>query len=305
MFVSNNYHDTWYGTNKALPLGVMAFKGNVTQTRGYYADNNTTLGSFGNISNQTFNYHIKTSLNVKISYQDLIYTHFCVKIKISKAGDRRYEMNIGEKIKKLRTEKLMTQSELAGSEITRNMLSRIENGAALPSLGTIQYIAKRLNVSVGYLMADEKDELIYFKHNEIDNIKKAYMAGDFKICRDMCYNARSCDDDEVKLVLSECLLELGIEEFNSGRLRNACSYFDEAIESCSATVYNTCYIVAVAGVYFKYMKKLSSTLESYVLDTEKINIYPALSNEFCIYAIYNDKDIDSSIIISTEFLNPQ
>ena len=43
-------------------------------------------------------------------------------------------MNIGKKIKKLRTSKLMTQSELAGSEITRNMLSRIENDAASPSL---------------------------------------------------------------------------------------------------------------------------------------------------------------------------
>ena len=36
-------------------------------------------------------------------------------------------MKLGEKIKKLRTSKLMTQSELAGDMITRNMLSQIEN----------------------------------------------------------------------------------------------------------------------------------------------------------------------------------
>ena len=48
-------------------------------------------------------------------------------------------MDIGKKIKKLRNEKLITQSELVGNEITRNMLSRIENGAALPSLGTVVY----------------------------------------------------------------------------------------------------------------------------------------------------------------------
>lgn len=46
-------------------------------------------------------------------------------------------MDIGKKIREIRTEKLMTQSQLAGDEITRNMLSRIENGAALPSLGTV------------------------------------------------------------------------------------------------------------------------------------------------------------------------
>jgi transcriptional regulator with XRE-family HTH domain len=55
-------------------------------------------------------------------------------------------MEIGSKIKKLRTAKLMTQAELAGPQITRNMLSQIENGSALPSLSTIVYIAERLNV---------------------------------------------------------------------------------------------------------------------------------------------------------------
>ena len=50
-------------------------------------------------------------------------------------------MDIGKKIKELRSAKLMTQTELAGHEITRNMLSRIENGAALPSIGTVIYLA--------------------------------------------------------------------------------------------------------------------------------------------------------------------
>ena len=51
-------------------------------------------------------------------------------------------MHIGEKIKRLRTAKLMTQSELVGREITRNMLSRIENGAAQPSMATVKYSRK-------------------------------------------------------------------------------------------------------------------------------------------------------------------
>ena len=42
-------------------------------------------------------------------------------------------MNIGQKIKSLRIAKMLTQNELAGDNITRNMLSRIENGfAAVP-----------------------------------------------------------------------------------------------------------------------------------------------------------------------------
>ena len=55
-------------------------------------------------------------------------------------------MTTGEKIKKLRAEKMMTQSQLVGEHITRNMLSRIESDEANPSLGTLIYLAKRLNV---------------------------------------------------------------------------------------------------------------------------------------------------------------
>ncbi len=198
-------------------------------------------------------------------------------------------MNIGEKIKKLRTAKLMTQSELAGTEITRNMLSRIENGAALPSLGTIRYIASRLNVSPGFLLAEGNDEEIYLKYSEIINIKKAYMTEDYRICRDMCQHTESHGDDEIMLILAECNLEIAIEEFNSGKLRNACTYFDEAIDVCAMTIYHTEHILAKAGAYFKYMRKISATLSSNSVDEEELNIYPAMTDEFCRYIISFEK----------------
>ena len=72
-------------------------------------------------------------------------------------------MNIGEKIKDLRQSKMMTQQQLAGDMITRNMLSRIENGAALPSVPTVVYLADRLNIPAGYLLADDKDAFLYQK----------------------------------------------------------------------------------------------------------------------------------------------
>ena len=53
-------------------------------------------------------------------------------------------MTIGEKIKILRAERAMTQSELAGDHITRNMLSLIESGSAQPSLATILYLASKM-----------------------------------------------------------------------------------------------------------------------------------------------------------------
>lgn len=194
-------------------------------------------------------------------------------------------MNLGEKIKKLRTDKLMTQSELVGGEITRNMLSRIENGAANPSIDTICYIAKRLNVSAAYLMADENDEQIFRKHREIVNIKKAFLNEDHRICRDMCMSAESSDDDEIQMILCECDLALGIENFNNGNLRESCEFFDEAIEKCAETLYRTDHIIATAGVYFRFMRHLSATLTSNIVDEAEINIYPAMTAEFCRYLL--------------------
>ena len=198
-------------------------------------------------------------------------------------------MNIGEKIKKLRTAKLMTQSELVGNEITRNMLSRIENGYANPSLETVCYIAGRLNVSPGFLLAEEGDEQIYFKHNEIIGIKKAFMSEDYRICRDICLNSDSAADDEIQLILSECNLSIAVEEFNRGNLRTACDFLDEAIDCCEKTLYRTDHLVAKAGLYFRFMRQISPTLTSNTLDEEVVNVYPALVDEFCRYAFSFEK----------------
>ena len=77
-------------------------------------------------------------------------------------------MNIGEKIKKLRLEKMMTQSQLSGDQVTRNMLSLIEKGKAVPSLQTLTYIAGRLNVSTAFLLADEREERMLKKYSKIN-----------------------------------------------------------------------------------------------------------------------------------------
>ncbi len=194
-------------------------------------------------------------------------------------------MRIGEKIKRLRTAKLMTQSELVGSEITRNMLSRIENGTANPSLETILYIAGRLNVSPGFLLAEDEDEKIYFKHNEMVGIKRSFLNEDYRICRDMCLRATASEDDEVQMLLAECNLAIGVEEFCMGRLRSACEYFDEAIESCEKTLYRTDFIVSAVGVYFRYLRRLSATLSSNMIDEEEFNVYPSRTDEFCRYCM--------------------
>ncbi|MBQ9805026.1 MAG: helix-turn-helix domain-containing protein [Clostridia bacterium] len=178
-------------------------------------------------------------------------------------------MKIGERIRELRISKLMTQAELAGDHITRNMLSCIENGSANPSLSTILYIAGRLNVPAGFLLAEEGDEVVYRKIGNLSNIKRAYTAGDLRGCRSLCIFSCPEPDDEISLLLANCDAGIAVEEFWSGRLRSSCRFFDEALGYAEKTVYPTENIEATARVYFRYMERISHTLYSDMLDEEK------------------------------------
>ena len=129
---------------------------------------------------------------------------------------------IGEKVRKLRLSKLMTQQELAGDQITRNMLSTIEHGTALPSLPTAMYLAERLNVPVGYLLADEKEEGAYRKMLHISNIRRAFAAGDHTGCLALLGNAFGGEeDDELSLIRAQCEFGIAMRAVEQGFLGQA------------------------------------------------------------------------------------
>lgn len=67
-------------------------------------------------------------------------------------------MTLGEKIKAARLEAGLSQRQLCGDIITRNMLSQIENGSANPSMATLKYLAERLGKSVGYFLQEQAVE---------------------------------------------------------------------------------------------------------------------------------------------------
>ena len=179
-------------------------------------------------------------------------------------------MNIGERIRELRISKLMTQADLAGDRITRNMLSCIENGSANPSLSTIVYIAGRLGVPAGFLLAEQGDEMAFRKMSNLSNIKKAYTTGDVQSCRSLCLSGCPEPDDEISLLLANCDMGIAVDEFWSGKLRSSCRFFDEALSYAEKTIYSTDAIEAEIRVYFRFMERISHTLYSDWLDEEKV-----------------------------------
>ena len=64
-------------------------------------------------------------------------------------------MDIGQRLKQARLEAGLSQRQLCGDMITRNMLSQIENGAARPSMDTLTFLAGRLGKSVSYFLEED------------------------------------------------------------------------------------------------------------------------------------------------------
>lgn len=67
-------------------------------------------------------------------------------------------MTIGQRLKEARLAAGLSQRQLCGDTITRNMLSQIENGVARPSMDTLQTLAKRLEKPVSFFLEEQSGE---------------------------------------------------------------------------------------------------------------------------------------------------
>ncbi len=124
---------------------------------------------------------------------------------------------LGKRIKEARLARKMTQSDVVGDFITRNMLSQIESGNATPSVKTLTYLAKVLQLPVNYLLPDElevADESENSAIKEIDDLtrmKNAFKRGDYKTAIENALpqaESGSIVYDEACAVLAMSYLEL-------------------------------------------------------------------------------------------------
>src|SRR5690554_2212140 len=87
---------------------------------------------------------------------------------------------VGERIKKLRKQKKMTLEELAGEELTKGMLSLIENNKANPSMESLNYIAKQLDVDVSHLLQTVSTEEL---RETLEKVEELYFSMEFRKIR--------------------------------------------------------------------------------------------------------------------------
>lgn len=79
-------------------------------------------------------------------------------LRAGRANDDAIIIEVGSRVKRLRTEAGLTLEEFAAqSGVSRAMLSKVERGEKSPTLAIIVRIAKGLNVSMSTLMGAEPD----------------------------------------------------------------------------------------------------------------------------------------------------
>ena len=149
------------------------------------------------------------------------------------------DQKIGEKIKELRLKKRMTQKDLSGDQITRNMLSLIENGTATPSVATLVHIASRLEVPVGFFFsASEEEETKYLKMSVAGKAKSLYAEKNYSACVDISSSlpAGVCDD-EISMIAGISYLKLSEKYAKASDMKKAHEALKKAEEYSALSIY--------------------------------------------------------------------
>lgn len=140
-------------------------------------------------------------------------------------------MKLGQKIKQLRQEKGLSQRKLCGEYMTRNMLSQIENGAARPSMDTLDYLAKQLEKPISFFL----DEQVVTSPNEASmaQARNALALGDLEGLRQALDGFKAPDDvfyEERQLLEFYWHLQQGAAALAEDKLPYACSLLERALD---------------------------------------------------------------------------
>ena len=77
-------------------------------------------------------------------------------------------MQIGDKIKRMRIEKGLTQEELANRcELSKGFISQVENDLTSPSIATLIDILEILGTNLKEFFSDDKDEKVTYKYEDM------------------------------------------------------------------------------------------------------------------------------------------
>lgn len=140
-------------------------------------------------------------------------------------------MRLGQRLRQARMEAGLSQRQLCGETITRNMLSQIENGVARPSMDTLCYLATQLGKPVSFFL---EETVVNSPNLEcMGKARAAYTNRDFSALSEILTTYQSPDeifDEEKGLLQLLCLLHMAESAITENRPVHARQLLAEAAE---------------------------------------------------------------------------
>lgn len=145
-------------------------------------------------------------------------------------------MELGEKLRQARLQVGLSQRQLCGDTITRNMLSQIENGSAKPSMDTLRYLASRLEKPIGYFLEDTA--VTSPNQGVMASARQAEPAQVLEIL-ERYQEPDEVFDAERWLLESRACLALARQALDTGRKGYAAALLERAKQAADRTAYNS------------------------------------------------------------------
>ena len=151
-------------------------------------------------------------------------------------------MSLGERLRQARISCGMSQRQLAGEQITRNMLSQIEHDQSLPSLPTLLYLAKTLNVRVSWLLEEDGGSA----DDALLPARSLYRSGDPAGCLAFLQSESAPDSEEAAFLTALCARTLCQQELEQEHIPEARALARTVLEAGSRCLYPTEHLTVCA-----------------------------------------------------------
>jgi len=155
-------------------------------------------------------------------------------------------MTLGQKLRQARQTRGLTQSQVAGTRITRNMLSQIENDQASPSVRTLEYLAAALGVNAGWLMTEEESDSAA---SRLVRARSMLRSGQYETCLSLLKSGEKTAGDEELLILSDAAAELAERALAEERMEEAERFAEQALGWNQRCLYEQPFLqIRMAGI---------------------------------------------------------
>jgi len=171
-------------------------------------------------------------------------------------------MTMGQRIRAARLEAGLSQRELAGEEMTRNMLSTLEHDGAKPSVGTLIYLSNKLCKPVGYFFG----EIGLHPENvgRLDEARSACIAEEYEECLELLKEVDPVFQGEVEILRLLACLGIAEKALEEGRR----PYARTLLEDCRKAGDGSAYFSLVERRWALLMAKAGELSELKKLDRE-------------------------------------